>query len=97
MICLCLCQGRRVSAACLHANNIVLKDSALTSSADARAKVRLYYAAEGAFYTASIFMLVAWEERRKDFHVMMVHHLATSVLIAASYLLSCAPSLHRRL
>lgn len=37
-------------------------------------------------------MLVAWEERRKDFHVMMLHHVATSLLIAASYSLSCAPT-----
>lgn len=54
-----------------------------------RRKVTLYYAAEGAFYTASIFMLVMWEERRKDFLPMLLHHIATVVLIAVSYLRSC--------
>ncbi len=56
-----------------------------------RAKVKLYYAVEGAFYTASVFMLLFWEERRKDFHAMLLHHVATSSLIAVSYFFSCAP------
>ncbi|BDA44691.1 ASC1-like protein 3 [Coccomyxa sp. Obi] len=54
------------------------------------AKVKLYYGVEGAFYTASVFMLLFWEERRKDFHAMMLHHVATSSLIAASYFFSYA-------
>lgn len=53
-----------------------------------RGKVKAYYAAEGAFYTASVFMLLLWEERRKDFWVMMLHHLVTFALITASYSLS---------
>ena len=47
--------------------------------------VKAYYAAELTFYLSSTFMLVLWEERRKDFHVMMLHHLMSVFLIAASY------------
>ena len=57
-----------------------------------RGKVKAYYAAEGAFYAASVFMLVLWEERRRDFAPMLLHHLATVALIAASYAHSCAPA-----
>ncbi|KAK9834823.1 hypothetical protein WJX81_001328 [Elliptochloris bilobata] len=53
-------------------------------------KVQVYYAAEGAFYAASVGMLLLWEERRRDFPVMMLHHLTTCVLIAASYCLGYA-------
>lgn len=53
-----------------------------------RDKVKLYYAVEGAFYTASVFMLLFWEERRKDFNAMLLHHVATSSLIAVSYFFS---------
>ncbi|KAK9908166.1 hypothetical protein WJX75_003679 [Coccomyxa subellipsoidea] len=53
-------------------------------------KVKLYYAVEGAFYTASVFMLLFWEERRKDFNAMLLHHVATSSLIAVSYFFSYA-------
>ena len=55
-----------------------------------RPKVRVYYAAEGAFYAASVGMLLLWEERRRDFAVMMLHHLTTCGLIAASYSLRWA-------
>lgn len=55
-----------------------------------RPKVRAYYAAEGAFYAASVGMLLLWEERRRDFAVMMLHHLTTCGLIAASYSMRCA-------
>ena len=53
-----------------------------------RGKVKAYYAAEGAFYTASVFMLLLWEERRKDFWAMLLHHAVTFALITASYALS---------
>ena len=64
--------------------------------AQRRGKVKAYYAAEGAFYAASVFMLVLWEERRRDFAPMLLHHVATVVLIAMSYLYSCgsSPSVH---
>ena len=52
--------------------------------------MRVYYAAEGAFYAASVGMLLLWEERRRDFAVMMLHHLTTCGLIAASYSMRCA-------
>jgi len=58
------------------------------SSGGHRGKVKAYYAAEGAFYTASVFMLLLWEERRKDFWAMLLHHLVTFALITASYSLS---------
>ena len=38
---------------------------------------------------ASVFMLIFWETRRKDFAVMMTHHVATITLIALSYYLKC--------
>lgn len=34
----------------------------------------LYYLAEGSFYLASLFMLLHWEVRRKDFAAMLTHH-----------------------
>lgn len=49
------------------------------------------YCFELAFYISSIGMLVFWETRRKDFVVMMTHHIATVVLIALSYHLKCYP------
>jgi hypothetical protein len=58
-----------------------------------RTKVKLYYAAEGAFYAASIIMLFCWEERRKDFNAMILHHVATTLLIAVSYYYSCVTCL----
>ena len=59
-----------------------------TASDGHRGKVKAYYAAEGAFYTASVFMLLLWEERRKDFWAMLLHHVVTFALITASYSLS---------
>ena len=34
----------------------------------------LYYLAEGSFYLASLFMLLHWEVKRKDFAAMLTHH-----------------------
>ena len=53
--------------------------------------MKLYYAAEGSFYAASVLMLLVWEERRRDFGPMLAHHIVTVALIAASYRFSCAP------
>ncbi|KAF7058688.1 LOW QUALITY PROTEIN: hypothetical protein CFC21_065695 [Triticum aestivum] len=38
------------------------------------------------FYVYSIFNLLFWETRRKDFGVMMSHHVAIVVLIVVSYI-----------
>ena len=51
-----------------------------------RHKVEVYYAAQLAFYTCSIFMLVVWEERRKDFRIMMLHHVSSVILIMVSHM-----------
>eukprot|EP00897_Mesotaenium_endlicherianum_P002276 jgi/Mesen1/2076/ME000151S01339 len=48
-------------------------------------KLKVFYGYVGGFYTYSIFALIFWETRRKDFGVSMSHHLATVVLIVASY------------
>jgi ceramide synthetase len=46
----------------------------------------LFYMCQCGFYVYSIGALVAWETRRKDFAVMMSHHVITSTLIGVSYL-----------
>jgi hypothetical protein len=38
------------------------------------------------FYTYSIFALIFWETRRKDFGVSMSHHVGTLILIVLSYI-----------
>ena len=38
------------------------------------------------FYVYGVAALLAWETRRKDFAVMMSHHVITIILIAYSYL-----------
>ncbi|XP_010479451.1 PREDICTED: LAG1 longevity assurance homolog 2-like [Camelina sativa] len=38
------------------------------------------------FYVYSVAALLAWETRRKDFAVMMSHHIITIILIGSSYL-----------
>ncbi|KAJ3682662.1 hypothetical protein LUZ60_012889 [Juncus effusus] len=48
--------------------------------------VMLFYMCQCGFYVYSIFALVAWETRRKDFAVMMSHHIVTTTLITYSYL-----------
>ncbi|KAL6514592.1 Ceramide synthase loh2 [Orobanche gracilis] len=48
--------------------------------------VKLVYMCECGFYTYSIAALVMWETRRKDFSVMMSHHVITVFLIAFSYM-----------
>lgn len=56
--------------------------------------VRQVYCGELAFMVSSVFMLLYWETRRKDFPVMMTHHFATIALIALSYYLKCALALN---
>ena len=49
--------------------------------------LRWYYSSELGLYVSSVWMLAAWETRRKDHRIMMTHHLATITLIALSYVL----------
>lgn len=49
-------------------------------------KLKTLYMYVGGFYTYSIFALIFWETRRKDFGVSMTHHVATVILILASFL-----------
>ena len=51
-----------------------------------RLKLKVLYGFAGGFYTYSIFALMLWETRRKDFVVSMSHHVASVVLIVFSYL-----------
>lgn len=52
-----------------------------------KTKLKLLYMYAAGFYTYSIFALIFWETRRLDFGVTMSHHVATVILILASYLL----------
>ncbi|XP_010908537.1 ASC1-like protein 3 isoform X1 [Elaeis guineensis] len=46
----------------------------------------LFYMCQCGFYIYSIGALIAWETRRKDFFIMMSHHVITSILIGYSYI-----------
>jgi ceramide synthetase len=46
--------------------------------------MQLLYHLELGFYIASVFMILCWEIRRKDFAAMFSHHIATVILISAS-------------
>ncbi|XP_023645774.1 LAG1 longevity assurance homolog 2 isoform X2 [Capsella rubella] len=48
--------------------------------------LELFYMCQCGFYVYSVAALLAWETRRKDFAVMMSHHIITIILIASSYL-----------
>ncbi|XP_010107940.2 LAG1 longevity assurance homolog 2 [Morus notabilis] len=48
--------------------------------------LKLFYMCQCGFYIYSIAALLAWETRRKDFAVMMSHHIITVILIGYSYL-----------
>jgi len=50
-----------------------------------RTKLKLLYMYAAGFYTYSIFALIFWETRRSDFGLSMSHHVATVILILASY------------
>lgn len=51
-----------------------------------RPSMILLYMCECGFYLYSIAALLTWETRRKDFSVMMSHHIVTVILISYSYL-----------
>ncbi|KAI3866913.1 hypothetical protein MKW92_018878 [Papaver armeniacum] len=53
-------------------------------------KLKGLYMYAGGFYAYSIFALMFWETRRKDFSVTMVHHVATLILIVLSYIIGFA-------
>lgn len=46
--------------------------------------MQLLYNLELGFYISSVFMILCWEIRRKDFAAMFSHHIATVILISAS-------------
>ncbi|KAL9245039.1 hypothetical protein vseg_018738 [Gypsophila vaccaria] len=48
--------------------------------------LKLFYMCQCGFYIYSIAALLTWETRRKDFAVMMSHHVITVLLIAYSYI-----------
>uniref|UniRef100_A0A2P2KGH8 Uncharacterized protein MANES_10G071500 n=1 Tax=Rhizophora mucronata TaxID=61149 RepID=A0A2P2KGH8_RHIMU len=48
--------------------------------------LKLFYMCQCGFYIYSIAALLMWETRRKDFSVMMSHHVITVVLIGFSYI-----------
>ncbi|KAI4318615.1 hypothetical protein MLD38_032294 [Melastoma candidum] len=48
--------------------------------------IKLIYMCQCGFYVYSIVALLVWETRRKDFSVMMSHHVITVFLIGYSYL-----------
>lgn len=49
-----------------------------------RPPMQLLYNLELGFYISSIFMIVHWEVKRKDFLAMFSHHIVTVILISAS-------------
>lgn len=50
--------------------------------------LKLFYMCQCGFYLYSIAALLTWETRRKDFTVMMSHHVITVALIGYSYIAS---------
>ncbi|KAF5202266.1 Lag1 longevity assurance-like protein [Thalictrum thalictroides] len=50
--------------------------------------VKLFYMCQCGFYIYSIAALLTWETRRKDFSIMMSHHIVTTFLISYSYITS---------
>lgn len=48
--------------------------------------LKLYYMSQCGFYIYSIAALLLWETRRKDFSIMMSHHIITTILIGFSYI-----------
>lgn len=51
--------------------------------------LKLYYTSQCGFYLYGIVALLFWETRRKDFGVMVSHHLITLLLISYSYIARC--------
>ncbi|OIT04710.1 PREDICTED: LAG1 longevity assurance homolog 2-like [Nicotiana attenuata] len=50
--------------------------------------IKFIYMCQCGFYLYSIAALLVWETRRKDFSVMMSHHIVTVILISYSYISS---------
>lgn len=50
--------------------------------------LKLFYMCQCGFYIYSIAALLTWETRRRDFSVMMSHHVVTVILIGYSYISS---------
>lgn len=48
--------------------------------------LKLYYMCQCGFYMYSLVALLVWETRRKDFGVMLSHHMITLALIGYSYI-----------
>eukprot|EP00249_Psilotum_nudum_P028531 c3782_g1_i1 orf=303-917(+) len=48
--------------------------------------LKLYYTSQCGFYIYNVLSLLIWEARKKDFSVMMAHHLVALVLIGCSYM-----------
>ncbi|KAF7810961.1 LAG1 longevity assurance-like protein 2 [Senna tora] len=53
-----------------------------------KTSLKIFYMCQCGFYLYSIAALLRWETRRKDFSVMMSHHIITVILIGSSYLTS---------
>ncbi|CAA2995066.1 LAG1 longevity assurance homolog 2-like [Olea europaea subsp. europaea] len=53
---------------------------------DLKLPLILIYMCQCGFYIYSIAALLTWETRRRDFSVMMSHHVVTVILIAYSYM-----------
>ncbi|KAL3515278.1 hypothetical protein ACH5RR_022180 [Cinchona calisaya] len=51
-----------------------------------KSSIKLIYMCQCGFYIYSITALLTWETRRKDFSVMMSHHVVTVILISYSYI-----------
>ncbi|KAM3257404.1 hypothetical protein ACQJBY_049608 [Aegilops geniculata] len=49
-------------------------------------KLKAVYMYAAGFYIYSVFALLFWETRRKDFGISISHHVATVVLIVVSYI-----------
>ncbi|KAK1263168.1 ASC1-like protein 3 [Acorus gramineus] len=52
---------------------------------DLKHSVKLFYMCQCGFYIYSIAALLTWETRRKDFAIMMSHHIITTILMGYSY------------
>ncbi|KAG6571977.1 LAG1 longevity assurance-like 2 [Cucurbita argyrosperma subsp. argyrosperma] len=55
-------------------------------NAELQLPLKLLYMCQCGFYLYSIAALLIWETRRKDFSVMMSHHVITVILIGYSYI-----------
>jgi ceramide synthetase len=47
--------------------------------------IKILYFVETGFYLHSIYATIYMDEKRKDFVIMLMHHIATIALLALSY------------